>query len=141
MNYGFILSGEWKLVERDIQSVTDVAVAEAVLVKVILETCQLSTQQIVRATEIAIKAKADFVKTSTGFGDSGASEAAVKTMIKTAQGRIQVKASGGIRDMERAKLFVDLGCTRLGVNYTTTVTLCGSDGDVETVSTADSNGY
>jgi deoxyribose-phosphate aldolase len=140
VNYGFILSGEWELVERDIRSVTEVAASEGVLVKVILETCQLSPREITRATEIAVECKADFVKTSTGFSESGASEQAVKTMIKAANGRIHVKASGGIRDMERARLFVDLGCKRLGVNYTTTAALCGGDPD-KSAEAGGSRGY
>jgi deoxyribose-phosphate aldolase len=143
VNYGFVLSGEWELVEKDIRAVSDVAAVKGVLLKVILETCQLSQQEIARATEVAIKAKADFVKTSTGFSDSGASEEAVKTMIRAAKGRIQVKASGGIRDLQRAKLFIGLGCTRLGVNYTTTATLCGAQqgGPVEGSSAEEARGY
>jgi len=141
VNYGFILSGEWELVARDIRSVTEVAVSQGVLVKVILESCQLSPKEITRATEIAIESNADFVKTSTGFSEACDSEEAVKTMVGAAKGRIQVKASGGIRDMQRAKFLVDLGCARLGVNYTITAALCGADRDAGSTPADDSKGY
>ena len=91
----------------------------------ILETAALDLDQIARATETAVEAKADFVKTSTGFGWDGASEEAVQIMLKTADGRIGVKASGGIRDRQRAELFVDMGCARLGVGCTSTPIICG----------------
>lgn len=127
-NYGYILSGIWEAVERDIASVREAA-GRGVLLKVILETCLLNREQIARATETAIVAGADFVKTSTGFAAEGASVEAVKIMLDTVAGRIQVKASGGIRDMSRALEFVEMGCARLGVNSTTAALLCSEDKD------------
>jgi len=124
-NYGLILSGEWELVEQDIRAVSGVTGPAGVLLKVILETCQLSTDRIARATGLAADAGADFVKTSTGFSTEGATEEAVRTMVEAAAGRIRIKASGGIRDMERARRFIEMGCSRLGVNYTTAAVLCG----------------
>ena len=127
VNYGLILSGEWEGVRRDIRGVREVAKPRGVLLKVILETCMLTVEEITRATEIAIEEGADFVKTSTGFAAGGATQEAVEAMVKASGGRIQVKASGGIRDMERARLFVGMGCTRLGVNYTTAAVMCGGE--------------
>ena len=123
-NYGWIRSGLWDEVRADIQGVVDVAHTKNVLVKVIFETSQLTLEQVSKATEICMEAGADFVKTSTGFNGEGATEEVVACMLKTANGRIQVKPSGGIRDAARAKLFVEMGAHRLGVNGTSTPTIC-----------------
>lgn len=129
-NYGLIRSGAWEAVADDIRGVTEIARAAGVLVKVILETASLTGEEIARATRVAADAGADFVKTSTGFGEGGASEQAVRTMLDAAGGRIAVKASGGIRDVERAEMFIAMGCERLGVGSTTTPVLCGrADGE------------
>ena len=124
-NYGWIRSGLWDAVRTDIKVVVEVAHAHKVLVKVIFETSQLTLEQIGKATEICIEAGADFVKTSTGFNGEGASVEAVECMLKTAGGRIKVKPSGGIRDAERAMMFVNMGAERLGVNGTSTPAICG----------------
>jgi deoxyribose-phosphate aldolase len=123
-NYGWIRSGLWDEVRADIKAVVEVAHTHKVLVKVILETSQLTLEQIGKATEICIEAGADFVKTSTGFNGEGANEEVVMCMIKTAKGRIKVKPSGGIRDAAKAMSFVNMGADRLGVNGTSTPALC-----------------
>lgn len=84
-------------------------------VKVILETALLTPAEIRKGTACALKAGAAFVKTSTGFAAHGATPEAVKTMIAAAKGKIQVKASGGIRTRQDAETYLALGCTRLGV--------------------------
>lgn len=124
MNYGFARSGEWDRVEEEISAVVEAAHKNDAIVKVIFETSVLSIEQIKKATEVAIAAKADFVKTSTGFNGEGATVEAVKAMLETAKGRIKVKASGGIRDYEKAKMFVDMGAERLGVGYTSSRAIC-----------------
>ena len=116
-NYGMIRSGEWDYVEADIRAVADACRPAGVPLKVILETCQLDREQIQKATEICAACGAAFVKTSTGFSSSGASFEAVKTMLEAAAGRVQVKASGGIRDRETALAYVAMGAKRLGTNY------------------------
>lgn len=126
-NYGFIRSGFREKLLEDIHAVVDVAKPAGVLVKVILETCTLTVEEIRMATEAAVEAGADFVKTSTGFHQGGASVEAVKTMLDTAAGRIKVKASGGIRTLEDANRFLGMGCERLGVGYGTTPALCGPE--------------
>jgi len=123
-NYGWIRSGLWDDVRADIKAVTDVAHKHNVLVKVIFETSQLTLDQVAKATEISIEAGADFVKTSTGFNGEGATEEVVACMLKTANGRIKVKPSGGIRDAARAEMFVKMGADRLGVNGTSTPAIC-----------------
>ena len=122
-NYGLILSGEWKRVERDLVLAREAA--RGVILKAILETGSLTLEQIAEATRVAIGAGLDFVKTSTGFGAGGATEEAVKTMVAAAAGRIRVKASGGIRTREACERYIELGCARLGVNYTTAAEICG----------------
>ena len=125
-NYGQVRSGFWPAVQEDIEAVVRAAKPAGVLVKVIFETAMLNMDQIAKTTEICVAAGADFVKTSTGFNGDGASEDGVRTMLRSAKGRIAVKASGGIRDGARAKLFVDMGCQRLGVGYSSTPVICGA---------------
>ena len=117
-NFGKIRSGDWDYVEKDIRAVADVCRANKVPLKVIFETCFLTTDEIARTTEICVKAGADFVKTSTGFASGGATVEAVKTMLDTAKGRIKVKPSGGIRDAATAEEYVRMGADRLGTNFT-----------------------
>ncbi|MAX27797.1 MAG: deoxyribose-phosphate aldolase [Phycisphaeraceae bacterium] len=124
VNYGLIRSGLWELVEADILAVTKVAKPAGVKVKTIFETCNLDADQIAKATEAAIAAQADFVKTSTGFASGGATKEAVQVMVDTAAGRIEVKPSGGIRDLQTARMYIQMGATRLGVGSTTTPVLC-----------------
>jgi len=134
VNYSYIKSGQWDLVEEDMKAVSDITKPAGITLKVILETGMLTLEEIKKATEIAIKAKADFVKTSTGFNGGGATVEAVEIMLKTSGGRIKVKASGGIRDSQRAKLFLQMGCERLGTNYSSTPIICDSDGIKTTTS-------
>lgn len=117
MNYGYARSEKWEEVKRGIEGVVKAAGKQNVGVKVIFETCELTTEEIKKATEICIEAGADFVKTSTGFAASGASIEAVQAMLDAAQGRIKVKASGGIRNYETAKHYVDMGVERLGIGF------------------------
>jgi deoxyribose-phosphate aldolase len=114
INVGFLKSRDYNAVLEDIIKVKT-AIGDKVL-KVILETCYLTKDEIVKACEICVEAKADFVKTSTGFGTGGATLADVKIMKKTVKDQAKVKASGGIRDYETAMHFIDLGVDRLGVS-------------------------
>ncbi len=84
--------------------------------KVILEISELSKNEIVKACEICIDAKADFVKTSTGFSKSGATLTAVKIMRKTVRDNLKIKASGGISDAETAMKYLDIGVDRIGTS-------------------------
>lgn len=136
-NYGLIRSGEWDWFEEDVATVREVLKPGGVILKVILETALLDLEQIRRATRICRQVGADFVKTSTGFNGGGATEEAVRAMLEEAAGQVQVKPSGGIRDAERARLFIEMGAQRLGVGYNSTPAICsGSEG-----STSDSNSY
>ncbi|MCR5791333.1 MAG: deoxyribose-phosphate aldolase [Lachnospiraceae bacterium] len=115
MNYGYALSGKWDLLEDEIRAVTEEAHRHNAIVKVILEAGVLTPELIAKATEVSIAAGADFVKTSTGFNGGGATKEQLQIMLDTAKGRCAVKASGGIRDYETAKSFLDMGVGRIGV--------------------------
>ena len=120
LNVGALRSGDEEAVRADIAAVVGEAKPKGVVVKVILETCYLSPEQIATACRLAESAGADFVKTSTGFGvkstgPTGATPEAVQTMLDTVGGRLQVKASGGIRTWDDAVRYLDMGCTRIGV--------------------------
>jgi len=114
INIGLLKSGDFGAVTADITTVKK-TIGSKVL-KVILETSSLTQDEIIKACEICVVAKADFVKTSTGFGSGGATMEAIKIMKETVKNRAKLKASGGIRDFETAKLFIDLGVHRLGVS-------------------------
>jgi len=120
VNIGALKSGAEAAVRDDIAAVIAEARPHGVLVKVILETCHLSPTEIVTGCRLAEEAGADFVKTSTGFGlkasgPTGATPEAVRLMLDAVGGRLQVKASGGIRTWDDAVAYLDMGCTRLGV--------------------------
>ena len=118
MNIGQFLGGNYDYVTQDIKAVVAEARASKGLVKVILETCYLSKEQIVKACKLAEAAGADFVKTSTGFGDGHATPEAVGIMIETVGKTMGVKASGGIRNWETAVGYLEQGCARLGTAST-----------------------
>ena len=114
INVGLLKSGEYDLVGEDIKAVVNESKDK--LVKVIIETCLLSDEEIVKACEISMKSGADFVKTSTGFNSAGAKAKDVNLMRKTVGDTLGVKASGGIRDLETAREMIENGATRLGVS-------------------------
>ena len=111
---GSAISGDWEYVQADIAAVR-AATAGRVL-KVIIETCYLSDEQKERATEAAVRAGADFVKTSTGFGTGGATLADVELMRRIVAGRAQIKAAGGVRTPADAEAMIAAGATRLGTS-------------------------
>ncbi len=137
VNYGFVRSAAWDLVRDDIRAVTKVARPSNIVTKVILETSELTPEQIATATRCAIEAQADYVKTSTGFAGGGATVEAVRIMLDAARGRIKVKASGGIRDFVQAQTYIDMGVERLGVGYTSLAPICEGGGHAD--STAETN--
>lgn len=132
MNYGAARSGNWDEVKAGVVAVVKAAKKHNVGVKVIFESCALTDAEIRKATKISMEAGADFVKTSTGFAASGASVEAVKAMLETAQGRIKVKPSGGIRNYETAKMYVDMGADRLGIGFSAAKAICNGEESAET---------
>ncbi len=114
INIGALKSGEHNRIFEEIKALRE-ACKEKTL-KVIIETCYLTDEEKKKACELSLKAKADFVKTSTGFGTGGATYDDVKLMKKVVGDKAQIKASGGIRDYETAMKYIELGATRLGVS-------------------------
>jgi len=121
MNVGKFLSGEYDYVQKDFEAVVAEAKKHGVPVKVILETCYLSLEQTAKACKIAEAAGADYVKTSTGFGDGSATPEVIDVMLKTVGRTMGVKASGGVRSYETAVAYLEQGCGRLGVGSTEAV--------------------
>ncbi|WP_174730138.1 deoxyribose-phosphate aldolase [Mesobacillus harenae] len=115
INIGALKDGNNVLVEQDIRAVTTAAKGKA-LSKVIIETSLLTDEEKVRACELAVKAGADFVKTSTGFSTGGATIEDIKLMRKTVGPDIGVKASGGVRSTEDTRNMVEAGATRIGAS-------------------------
>lgn len=128
-NYGWIKSGMWKEVEKDIKAVVDVCHKYGTAVKVIFETDALTIEEIKKATEVSIAAGADFAKTSTGFYTGGKNEGAtvevIQAMMDAAKGRIKIKGSGAIRTQEHFFKLIDMGIDRMGVGYKSTPIVLG----------------
>lgn len=115
MNIGFFKSDDYEAFSNDIKAVKHQL--PNTILKVILETCYLNDDDIVKASTIAIENGADFIKTSTGFGSGGATLEHVKLMLSTiTNNRIKVKASGGIKDTKTALEYINLGASRLGTS-------------------------
>jgi deoxyribose-phosphate aldolase len=116
LNIGLLKSGENARVEKDIRGVVEVGHDAGAIVKVILETCLLSTEEKLRASEIACTAGVDFLKTSTGFSTGGATAADVALLRGVAGSRCGVKASGGIRTLADARAMLEAGANRIGAS-------------------------
>ena len=120
INMGAFKSNAFDLVKADIKAVVDATktagVTSDIIVKVIIETCYLTQEEIVTTCNIAKNAGADFVKTSTGYGIDGAKIEDVSLMRKTVGREIGVKASGGIRDYRQALAMLDAGANRIGTS-------------------------
>ena len=113
---------------KNVTTAINVAHARGVLVKVIFETCELSEDCIRQGVDVCVDVGADFVKTSTGFAAKGATPEAVMTMVSQAAGRVRVKASGGIRTLEDARAYVEMGAERLGVGFSPVPRLTAAEG-------------
>lgn len=116
INVGALKGGDDAVVFEDIRAVRKAC--EGKVLKVIIETCLLNEEEKVRACRLAMEAKADFVMTSTGFSTGGATKEDVALMRKTVGDTMGVKASGGIRDKEKAVEMLEAGADRLGTSAT-----------------------
>lgn len=121
INVSALLSEDYDYVEKDIRAVVDVAHSEGASVKVIFETAYLNDAQIIKACELTEQAGADFVKTSTGFANEGATTHNIALMKKTVGDRLKVKSSGGVRTLDQLIDYMDLGVTRSGCSATAQV--------------------
>lgn len=119
INVGALKGGDDAVVFEDIRAVREACKGK--VLKVIIETCLLNEEEKVRACRLAMEAKADFVKTSTGFSTGGATKEDVALMRKTVGDTMGVKASGGIRDKEKAVEMLEAGADRLGTSATITI--------------------
>jgi deoxyribose-phosphate aldolase len=116
ISIGLLKSGENQAVQQEIEGVVEVVHEAGAIVKVILETCLLTVEEKLRASELAIAAGADFLKTSTGFSTGGVTPEDVALMRGVAGGRCGVKASGGIRTLADAKRMLEAGACRIGAS-------------------------
>ena len=118
VNIGKVLSGDWEYVSDDIRAVVEIAHARSVLVKVIFENCFLQDFHKEQLCRICGDVRVDFVKTSTGYGESGATDEDLRLMRRCSPPHVQVKAAGGVRTFERLLAVRDLGVTRVGATAT-----------------------
>ncbi|QDT07746.1 Deoxyribose-phosphate aldolase 1 [Rubripirellula lacrimiformis] len=118
INISKTLSGDWDYVQQDIAAVIEVAHAADRKVKVIFENCYLRDDQKIRLCTICTDLKADWVKTSTGYGTGGATHDDLKLMRQHSGDHVQVKAAGGVRDLDALLAVRELGVTRCGASRT-----------------------
>jgi deoxyribose-phosphate aldolase len=118
VNISRVLSGDWDYVRADIRAVTDATHARGQKVKVIFENCYLRDEHKIRLCQISGELGADWVKTSTGFGTSGATLEDLALMRKHSPAAVQVKAAGGVRDLDMLLKVRELGVTRCGARST-----------------------
>ena len=118
VNISKVLSEDWAYVRADIKAVVDVAHARGQKVKVIFENCYLRDEHKIRLCEICAEVGADWVKTSTGYGTGGATDEDLKLMRRHSPAHVQVKAAGGVRDLDRLLTVRALGVTRVGASRT-----------------------
>ena len=114
MNIGALKDKNYDLVRDDVKAIVEAA--NGTLVKVILETCLLTEDEIKKACELCVEAKADYVKTSTGFSTRGATIEDVQIMKAAVQGKAKVKAAGGVRTHEDMVKIVEAGADRIGTS-------------------------
>ncbi|MGE4320308.1 MAG: deoxyribose-phosphate aldolase [Acholeplasmataceae bacterium] len=114
INVEALKAKDYHTIHEEIKGVVEAA--DGLVVKVILETCYLTDEEIVKACEIAVHEGANFVKTSTGFGTNGATVEHVRLMKETVKDNAEVKASGGVRTYEQAMVMIEAGATRIGTS-------------------------
>ncbi len=115
INISALKNKDYSYVENDIKAVKEVCKDKALL-KVIIEACLLTDDEKIKACELSKSAKAEYVKTSTGFSTGGATVHDVKLMRETVGPSMGVKASGAVRDLEKAKQVIEAGATRIGAS-------------------------
>ena len=118
VNIGKVLSLDWAFVREDIRAVAETTHQAGAIVKVIFENCYLNDSQKIRLCEICGELGADWVKTSTGYGTGGATIDDLKLMRKHSPPQVQVKAAGGVRDLDAALAVRAVGTTRFGCTRT-----------------------
>ena len=122
INIGELKNGNYAYIEDEMEQIVKLCRDNNVLIKVIFENCYLEKDEIVKVAEIAKKVKPDFIKTSTGFGPSGATVEDVKLMKETVGDEVKVKAAGGIRDLETCLAMIEAGAERIGCSKSIEIT-------------------
>lgn len=118
VNISRVRSGDWGYVRDDVRAVLGPTHARGAKLKLIFENCYLDDAQKIRLCEIAGELRVDWVKTSTGFGTGGATDEDLVLMRRHSPPHVQVKAAGGVRDLDRLLRVRELGCTRVGATRT-----------------------
>jgi deoxyribose-phosphate aldolase len=121
LNIGKLRSGDYAYVEQEIRAVCDVTHAAGAIVKVILENFYLTTEQKIAACQICERAGADFVKTSTGFADGGATVADIQLMRQTCSPKVKIKAAGKVRTLDDLLAVRAAGAVRSGATATVAI--------------------
>jgi deoxyribose-phosphate aldolase len=121
VNISKALSGDWDYVRRELESVIGLAHARGAKVKVIFENCYLKDEHKIRLCEVCGELRADWVKTSTGYGTGGATLEDLKLMRAHSPAYVQVKAAGGVRDLDKLLEVRALGVTRVGASRTAAI--------------------
>lgn len=131
LHVGKLKDKDYAYVKEDIAAVVKAAASYSAIVKVIIETCLLSPEEIVTACELAKEAGAAFVKTSTGFSTGGAAAEDVALMKKTVGSTMQVKASGGIRTLADVRAMIEAGADRIGASASVRIMQEAEESDAE----------
>ena len=118
VNIGQVLGGDWQAVTTDIAAIITAAHRRGALVKVIFENCYLNDAQKTRLCKICGELRADYVKTSTGYGTGGATEADLILMRREAPAHVKLKAAGGVRTLDGMIACARIGCDRIGASRT-----------------------
>jgi len=129
INIGKLLSGDYNYVKNDIEAVAKVAHSKNVILKVIIETALLDDEKKKIACRLTEEAGGGYVKTSTGFNGSGAAPSDIVLMKNSVGPNVKIKASGGIKTLEQAIKFIELGCHRLGTSSTENILTGGNFAD------------
>lgn len=116
LNIGKVKEGNYDYIRKEMEAIVSICKENHIISKVIFENCYLTKEEIRQCAFVAKEVKPDFIKTSTGFGDGGATFEDVELMVKTVDGACQVKAAGGVRDFATCKKMIELGATRIGTS-------------------------
>lgn len=116
INIGKAKMHDWNYIEQEMRSIVELCHENQVICKVIFENCYLTKEEIVKIAEIAKEVKPDYIKTSTGFGTSGATVEDIRLMKETVGNEVKVKAAGGIRDWKTCRAMIEAGASRIGTS-------------------------
>ena len=116
ININFVKSGRYDEVYEEIRLISEAVHAKGALLKVIIETCSLTEEEKIRLCKIVTDAKADFIKTSTGFGTAGATVEDIILMKNYVGPDVRIKAAGGIRTVSSAREMIENGAIRIGAS-------------------------